>query len=285
VATGFRAANGVCVNPDGTFFVTDQEGHWTPKNRINLVREGGFYGNMWGYHDVTDASDRAMLQPLCWITNRFDRSPAELLWVDSAKWGPLKGSLLNFSYGMGKIFLVPHEKVGDHVQGGMCELPLPIFPTGVMRGRFHPGGGHLYTCGMYAWAGNQQQPGGLYRVRATGKPVYLPVGLAARKGGVELRFTGKLDATEAGAVSNYLVRVWGLKRTANYGSPHVGEKALAVTRTHLAADGKTLFLHIPDLRPTWGMEIAYALKSASGEPVVGVIHNTVHVLGDAEPRR
>ena len=37
LATGFRAPNGVCVNPDGTFFVTDQEGLWTPKNRINRV--------------------------------------------------------------------------------------------------------------------------------------------------------------------------------------------------------------------------------------------------------
>ncbi len=51
-AKGFRAANGVCLNPDGTFIVTDQEGHWNPKNRINWVHEGGFYGNMFGYHDV-----------------------------------------------------------------------------------------------------------------------------------------------------------------------------------------------------------------------------------------
>ena len=81
VATGFRAANGVCLNPDGTWIVTDQEGHWNPKNRINYVKEGGFYGNMMGYHDIEDSSDSAMQQPLAWITNAFDRSPAELLWV------------------------------------------------------------------------------------------------------------------------------------------------------------------------------------------------------------
>ena len=55
LATGFRAPNGVCLNPDGTFFLTDQEGFWHPKNRINWVKPGGFYGNMWGYHDVTDS--------------------------------------------------------------------------------------------------------------------------------------------------------------------------------------------------------------------------------------
>jgi len=69
VATGFRAANGVCLNPDGSFLVTDQEGHWNPKNRINWVRTGEFYGNMFGYHDVTDESDAAMSDPVCWITN------------------------------------------------------------------------------------------------------------------------------------------------------------------------------------------------------------------------
>ena len=60
VAHGFRAPNGVCVEPDGTFWMTDQEGHWHPKNRINHVRPGRFYGNMFGYHDVTDPADAAM---------------------------------------------------------------------------------------------------------------------------------------------------------------------------------------------------------------------------------
>ena len=112
LANGFRAANGVCLNPDGTFVVTDQEGHWNPKNRINWVtpakpgEQPRFYGNLFGYHNVTDASDSAMEPPLCWITNSFDRSPAELLWVTSDKWGPLKGSLLNLSYGYGKVFVV-----------------------------------------------------------------------------------------------------------------------------------------------------------------------------------
>ena len=180
LATGFRAPKRRGVNPDGTFFLTDQEGFWVPKNRIDLVERGGYYGNVWGYHDVTDTSDAAMKQPLCWITNAFDRSPSELLWVTGDGWGPLKGSLLNFSYGYGKVYVVPFEKVGGQVQGGMCQLPIPQFPTGVMRGRFHPADGQLYCCGMFAWAGNQTQPGGFYRVRYLGEAVHLPIGLRRR---------------------------------------------------------------------------------------------------------
>lgn len=284
LATGFRAANGVCLNPDGSFVVTDQEGFWNPKNRINWVTldpsgKPKFYGNMFGYTDVTDSADSAMEPPLCWITNVFDRSPAELLWVDSERWGPLKGSLLNLSYGNGKVFVVPHEKVGGVMQGGMIELPVPAFPTGVMRGRFHPADGQLYLCGMFAWAGSATQPGGLYRLRATGLPMNLPIGLHARKAGLSLVFTDALDKSAIDE-KNIKIKTWSLKRTANYGSQHYDEKSLKVQDATLSADGKTLALNVQDLRPTWCMEIKYTLRSMDGKPVVGVIHNTIHALAD-----
>ena len=280
IANGFRAANGVCINGDGSFVVTDQEGHWNPKNRINWVRPGQFYGNMFGYHDVTDDADSAMEDPLCWITNEFDRSPGELLWVDSDKWGPLKGSLLNLSYGYGKVYVVPHEFVNGKVQGGMCEFPIEQFPTGVMRGRFHPTDGQLYCCGMFAWAGSQHQPGGLYRVRYTEKPVHLPIGLSATSKGVQIQFSGKLDQSSATDAGNYSVNVWNLKRTKNYGSKHYDERPLEISAARLLEDGKSVELSIPDLEPTWGMEINYELQKEGGKPFTGKIHNSIFKLAE-----
>lgn len=280
LAQGFRAANGVCVNPDGTLLVTDQEGHWTPKNRINWIdRPGKYYGNFWGYHDVTDPADERMEQPVVWITNAMDRSPAELLWVTSKAWGPLQGTLLNTSYGYGKLYVVPHERVGDRLQGGVCEFPLPPFPTGIMRGRFHPVNGQLYTCGMYAWAANPQQPGGFYRVRYTGRPVYLPIGLHARRDGLEITFTGRLHPQLAADPKNYAVKTWTIRRSANYGSEHYDERPLPVTAARLAADGRSVFLTVPEIHTTWCMEIRYAIESADGEYIDGKIHNTIHALG------
>jgi putative heme-binding domain-containing protein len=278
VANGFRAANGVCINGDGSFVVTDQEGHWNPKNRINWVRPGEFYGNMFGYHDVEDDSDSAMQDPLCWITNSFDRSPGELLWVNSDKWGPLEGSLLNFSYGYGKVYVVPHESVDGKIQGGMCEFPIEQFPTGVMRGRFHPGDGQLYCCGMFAWAGSQHKPGGLYRIRYTKKPVHLPVGLSAKTEGMTIRFSGKLDEATSTNPDNYSISVWDLKRTKNYGSEHYNERPLAIESARLLADGKSVELSIAKLQPTWGMEIKYEIKSVDAKPIVGKIHNSIFRL-------
>jgi hypothetical protein len=283
LATGFRAPNGVCLNPDGTFFLTDQEGFWHPKNRINWVKPGGFYGNMWGYHDVTDASDSAMEQPVCWITNAFDRSPGQIVRVETDAWGPLKGALLNLSYGYGKIFVVPHEIVDGQIQGGMAALPIAQFPTGVMRGRFHPASGQLYACGMYAWAGTQTQPGGLYRVRYTGKPVWVPLELSARQDGMAITFSAPLDPATATDHRNYGAKVWALKRTEKYGSDHIDERPAPIAAATLSADGRTVLLTMPEIAPTWCMEVTYAVKGSDGTEVKGTIDNTIHRLHDRAP--
>jgi len=278
IATGFRAPNGVCVNDDGTFFITDQEGHWTPKNRIDWVRPGRFYGYMWGYDHPESSSDDAMEPSIVWITNDMDRSPAEIVRVTSPKWGPFQGSLLNISYGMGRIFLVPNEQINDQRQGGVVQLPIPDFPTGVMRGRFHPGNGQLYVCGLVGWASNQQQDGGFFRVRYTGKPAYLPIQLHARARHMDLVFSDPLEPESVQDIRNYQVKIWSLKRTENYGSNHFNEHALAVAGANLLSDQKTVRLDIPDLQPTWGMEIKCKLHGLDGTPFQRTIHNSIYFL-------
>jgi mono/diheme cytochrome c family protein len=278
IAHGFRAANGVCLNDDGTFFVTDQEGHWTPKNRINhVVPDGGFYGNIFGFTHVTDTADTAMRPPLAWITNDKDRSPAELVRVPANTWGPLAGSLLNLSYGYGRISIVPHESVDGQLQGGICELPIPDFPTGVMRGRFHDNGA-LYTCGMVGWATNCREDGGFHRLRPTGRPARLPVGLASRPGALDLTFSEPIDAdVTAGA---FTATAWDLRRSADYGSPHLNEHPVAVVATHLSPDRRTITLDMPDLAPTRGLAITWSLRDPQGAPVTGSLHLTLHALGN-----
>ena len=276
LATGFRAANGVCLNPDGTFIVTDQEGHWNPKNRINWVNGDGpteFFGNIYGYSPVTDTRDEAMKNPLCWITNGFDRSPSELLWVPKdAKWGALNGQLLNLSYGYGKIYVVPHERIGDQRQGGLCELPLKQFPTGIMRGRFHPGDGQLYGCGMFAWAGSQRKAGGFYRIRKTKQPANLPTKIEASKSCVTLTLSDEIDSASV-KPERFNIKAWDLKRTKNYGSKHFNEREWKVTKATIT--GNKITLTIPDLEPTWGMSINLELTNKKGQLFQRLIHNSI----------
>jgi hypothetical protein len=149
-----------------------------------------------------------------------------------------------------------------------------------MRGRFHPADGQLYVCGMFAWAGNATQPGGLYRIRYTGEPVHVPVELHAKKAGMELVFSDELERDSATNAANYIVKVWSLKRTKDYGSKHYDEHPLKVESVELDADNRTVRLKIPDIGPTWCMEIKYSLRSSAGAPVRGTIHNTIHQLGE-----
>jgi sugar lactone lactonase YvrE/mono/diheme cytochrome c family protein len=282
LATGFRAANGVCLNDDGSFFVTDQEGFWTPKNRINHVKIGGFYGNLFGYTDVTDSSDSAMEQPMVWITNEKDRSPAELLWVPRDAWGALGGSLLNLSYGTGRAFIVPHEEVGGQWQGAVCELPMPAFATGIMRGRF-AADGSLYTCGLFAWAGNATAPGGFHRIRRTQKPAYVPLAIHAAKGALSISFSDPLDPSSVKPES-FVFKVWSLKRSADYGSKHYGEHALDIATARLSADARTLTLAIPALAPTQCYELLTKLRAPGGAAVDRSLHGTIHRLSENTPQ-
>ncbi len=285
IANGFRAANGVALNPDGSFIVTDQEGHWNPMNRINWVEEGGFYGNMFGYGAPADSSDEAMQPPLVWIDREVDRSPAELLWADSDRWGPLNEKLLSLSYGYGKIFVVMPQEFDGVRQAGIVELPVPQFPTGIMRGRFNARDGQLYVTGMSAWATNQMiQVGGLYRVRYTGKPLNLPVEMRALTTGVELTFAAPLAREIAEDPARYTVSTWELERTRNYGSARHDERSLAIDGVSLSDDGRTVTLNLPGIRPTWIMQVAYDLRGgadaagAANAEVRGSVQSTVYAL-------
>ncbi len=278
LANGFRAANGVCLNDDGSFFVTDQEGHWTPKNRINRVKPGGFYGNIFGYTAVTNTADTAMEQPMVWITNAKDRSPAELLWVPKNAWGSLGGSLLNLSYGTGRAYIVPHEEIAGQFQGAVCELPLPNFPTGIMRGRFAADGA-LYTCGLFGWAGNATAPGGFHRIRRGTPPAHVPLTLHAAKGALSVTFSDPLTPASI-KPDAFAMKVWFLKRSASYGSKHHEEHPLEITGARLGPDARTVILTIPALAPTQCYELKVSLPLPDGTTLTRSLHGTIHQLAE-----
>ena len=97
---------------------------------------------------------------------------------------------------------------------------------------------------------------------------------------MKITFSGALDPKTASDPKNYAVQTWSLKRSAQYGSKHYDEKPARVTGARVSADGKTVTLDIADMQPTWCMEIRYAVSASDGAAVQGVVHNTVHRLGE-----
>ena len=280
IATGFRAANGVCINPDGSFIVTDQQGYWNPMNRVNWIEgKGKFYGNMWGYNPPKDSTNAGMQPPMVWIDMEFDRSPSELLWVESKKWGSLNGKLISFSYGFGKIQLVLNEEVNGQRQGGVIDLPGVKFRSGVMRGRFNSEDGHLYACGMSAWGTSQTMRGGdFYRLRYTSKALSLPVELNAEADGMKLSFASELDENKSKDISNFEIQTWSILRSSKYGSERYNTQTLKIAEVIIGQDGKSLKLRIPEIQPVDVMMISYSVVDTKGNKFTGRLQNTIHNL-------
>lgn len=220
---------------------------------------------------------------------RCDRSPGSFAWVPDERWGPLKGKLITCSYGMGRLFLVLHENTEGKRQGGVVPLPLE-FETGVMRARFRKSDGQLYVCGLYGWSGDKKYPGGFYRVRFTGKNLYLPRELRVAADGVLIRFTVPLHAATALDRDSYSVSRWNYKWTSRYGSDEYrlnGEKGrdpAAVDQILLSRDRTTVFLKIRDFKPVMQMRIQMKLKAADGMWFASEVHHTVHARGASSGR-
>ena len=142
----------------------------------------------------------------------------------------------------------------------------------------------LYVLGMSAWATNQViQVGGLYRVRYTGNDLHLPIELKALSSGIELTFSSRLDEAVAEDPGRYTITTWALKRTRNYGSDRYNTRELAIDQVTLSDDGKTVLIQLPDIEPTWIMEIKYSLEDGDGTAFDGVVQNTIYELENDPP--
>ncbi len=294
VANGFRAPNGLVVNPDGSVIVTDQEGHWTPENRINWVEPGTFHGYMRAWREP-DRDPDDFVQPITWIHHDVDRSPSAPVWVRSERWGELDGSLIYLSYGNGKMFSVLVDQAfprasragdGPPRQAAVVELPVAAAPTGLVRGRFNQADDHLYVCGLFAWAGDRTQSGGFYRVRRTDQPLRIPVAYETASNGIVVRFSTALDPEAAADPGNYSMRIWQYLRQASYGSEDyrvlgegVGKDVLEIRSATLSADGRSVFVEIPDILPVQQYHLEMNLRSAGGERIREFVHGTIHETG------
>ncbi|HYV26768.1 MAG TPA: hypothetical protein VFA77_04510, partial [Candidatus Eisenbacteria bacterium] len=281
MATGFRAPAGMTIGPKDEILVSDNQGHWIPSSKINLVKPGGFYGMM-------PTAQRPMMpmasfdKPVCWIPYDVDNSSGGLAFVTSDRWGPLKNLPVFESYGRCTLFYLLTEEVDGQTQGGAVQLPLR-FNSGLMRARFNPRDGQLYVCGLKGWQTSGTKDGGFYRVRYTGKPVYLARELHVLREGIQIKFTAPLDAASATDPGNWNLEQWNYVWSPNYGSPEISVEdpqkrthdPVAVQAIHLSADKTSVFLKLANIRPVMQMKIKFNLNAADGTPMAQEIFNSI----------
>jgi len=250
LATGFRNADGLALTPEGAATVPCSEGEWTPASMICETRTGGFYG--YGGPKQKLPPDL----PLVYLPRGLDNSSGGQTLVTSDRWGPLKGQMLHFSHGACTSFLLLRDHVDGQPQGAVVPLP-GEFVSGSHRGRFSPKDGQLYVSGMGGWGSYAAADGGFQRVRYTGDPVQLPVAFHAHENGVLVTFTGPIDRAAAEDPKGQFAQAWNYRYGATYGSPELsprhsgmpGHDHLDVRSVTVLADGRTLFLEVPELQP------------------------------------
>ncbi len=271
-ATGFRNSNGIGMGPHDEITVAPQEGEWTPASGVFLVREGGFYGGMMSHHRPTPPTD--FERPLVWFSRLADNSSGGQVWTTSDRWGPLSNQLLHMSYGQCRLRLVLRDtgtSEPGQLNGGSIELPLR-FNSGIHRGRMNPRDGQLYVTGLKGWTTSAVHDGCFQRVRYTGRPLDLPVGMKCYKNGIALTFSRDLDRPSAQEASNYQLEAWNYKWSAAYGSPEykpsapgqIGRDEVQIRSSTLLEDNHTVLLELTDLKPVDQLAVNYTLFSREG---------------------
>jgi cytochrome c2 len=109
--------------------------------------------------------------------------------------------------------------------------------------------------------------------------------------GVLLRFDAALDPATAANAANFSAERWNYRRTPAYGSPHFkpdgakGQEAITPSSAYVSADGRAVFVGIPDLRPVMQMRLGWALRARDGTPARHNAYFTPAGLPAFEPER
>ncbi|HEV7282983.1 MAG TPA: GDSL-type esterase/lipase family protein [Pirellulaceae bacterium] len=289
LATGFRNPDGLGLYPDGVVTVPVSEGEWTPASMICAVRtQGG--GEVkadsaaiphFGYRGPVEG--KAPELPMVYLPRGLDNSSGGQTYIDSERWGPLRGNALHFSFGACTYFLVLRDEVRGQLQGAVVPLP-GEFRSGVHRGRFSPKDGQLYVSGMQGWGTYAIEDGCFERVRYTGAPAQLPVGIHVHQNGVLVRFAEPLDPAVASDAASHFAQSWNYRYGPAYGSPEFssrhrgmrGHDVVKITSAQVLDDGTTLFLELPELQPVNQLH----LRLQSNEGTFHDLFATVNALDE-----
>ena len=275
-ATGLREPN-IGVHPrTGLIASSDQQGNFVPATPVYLLRAGGYYNVPPTAHGADTSTG---LPPLVWIPHEVDASGAGEVWITGNRMGFAGDALVHLSYARPGPFRVYVDSTRSAVQGAIVTLP-GVFTTPTLKGRMHPSDGQLYLAGFQIWQSNAKDVSSLTRLRYTGRPSTLPVEVHAGQQGIVVRFASRLNAAAARDASHYELQSWSYRRTSAYGSGHFKRDGSAGhdranVAAHLSADGRSVLLVVPEMRPVMQMQLDYDLRSAAGAPIKNTLYLSV----------
>lgn len=276
LGTGLRNPNGLGIDPDGSVVLSNgQEGTWTPASSVFDISLGGHFGA-----GGPKEGPRGYVPPMLYLPRGVDNSSAEQVYVDSDRWGPVKGDWVHLSGGYAKAFLLFREVIEGESQGAAIQLP-GSFLSGGHRGRFSPYDGQLYVAGAQGWGNYGTMDGCLQRVRYTAEKYPYPAKYETKENGILLSFEVP-PGEEVFERTNWFAQEWNYLYAPAYGSPEYsvsqpdlpGHDVLEIRSVQRLENGKKLFLEIPQLQPVNQLHL-----HCSSDPRIEIFA-TVHRLGE-----
>lgn len=281
-AHGARTPNGMNVGYDGLIYFCDNQGAWMPASRMNVLREGAFYG-----HQDTPTGTEVMDPPVVWFPHgEIGNSPTEMVLVPD---GLYRQQMLVGDVTHGGVKRVFIEKVAGTLQGCVFRYSEGI-EAGVNRLVWGPDG-CLYVGGVGA-DGDWNHMGhkfGLQRLRPNDKVPFEMLKVETVHRGFRVTFT-KPAGPEALDPAHWQVRQWRYLPTLQYGGAKLDEKTLPIEKIMKTAAnqvvilvdglkaGSVAYLRMKDIRSAqkelpWVTEAWYTLNNlapsmqAANEPI------------------
>lgn len=285
VAGGFRAPNGIVIDPQGHLLATDNQGDWRGTSPLYHIEKGNFYGHpsslVWDKEFTKNVSQ----DPLQYYIDDFEQyqkdrtraviefpqgfmcnSPSEPLFdTTGGAFGPFTGQAFVGDIAGDRILRCMIEEVDGVLQGAVVKFIDGGIGGGTNRLVFSPDGKTLYVGQTYRGWGNLAE--GLKRVTYTGELPFEVQNIELEKDGFRLTFTKPIDSKNSYKLSNYNVKSYWYKSHHAYGSPQMDLQELGVSKVEV--DGKTLFMQIPNLQADRIAEINLpsALAATDGTPL------------------
>jgi cytochrome c2 len=242
---------------DGKLAMSDQQGHYIPSSGMFPVIKGDNFG-----FGQTDTKNLRL--PAVWIPHSQDTSSASPVWLAETGFKAWQGALLNISYGTGKLFLV--RSGGEWPANKGAVIPLGVDTNlPLLHARSHPGDGSLWLAGFRIYDSRVSTSEGISRLRSVAGALANPVDAAIFQEGVVLTFESALDPASLNQ-DQIFANEWQYMRTPDYGSPRFqrsgakGIDPLATGVITLSKDKKSVFIHIPDVKPTMQLEVIHPFR-------------------------
>ena len=281
VSGGHRTPNGLGWGPEGTLFVTDNQGNYTPANELNLVQEGAFYGY---FHWIGEDAEPTPFQPepfredhpeaiteaSVWLPqDEIANSPSEPVLIPE-NW-PYAGQMLVGDVKYGGINRISLQSVGGVWQGCAYRFTQGL-EGGINRITFGPkgslfagaiGGDHAATWNWVDPDGRKTYQG-LQRLNPNKTETFDIESVELKSKGFLVRFTQPISE-ESCTSETIKLSQWTYRATEEYGGPKRGHTSLSISKIKVAGDGQSVFLEVDGIKTNHVVHLTLDPTSRNGK--------------------